>query len=138
ANPGEQLRQLEILNVAGRRGFTDVAAVRAALGGLIPVMAGVRLTVAFAVIGCLAGEVMAAQPPGPIPLPRPRPALKADNLASLSAHNTVGKSAVTPFALAPQPLQGGITAAVPHVSGLRQATYEPVNSSASRPPGASR
>jgi peptidoglycan lytic transglycosylase len=101
-------------------------------------MTGARLTVAFAVIGCLAGEAMAAQSTGPIPLPRPRPALKADKLASLSGHSAVGKSAATPLALAPQQLQGGITTSIPHVSGLRQATFEPANSSGSRPPGPSR
>jgi soluble lytic murein transglycosylase len=81
---------------------------------------------------------MAAQSTGPIPLPRPRPALKADKLASLSGHSAVGKSAATPLALAPQQLQGGITTSISHVSGLRQATFEPANSSGSRPPGPSR
>jgi hypothetical protein len=78
--------------------------------------------VAFAVIGVVSGEAIAARPTGPIPLPRPRPALKTDKLASTSGHSGVGKNSETP--LAPQTLRGAITATVPHTGSFRQATYE--------------
>jgi soluble lytic murein transglycosylase len=97
-----------------------------------------RLVVAFAVIGVVAGEALAAQPTAPIPLPRPRPALKTDKLASFSGHAAVGRNAATPLALAPQTLRGGITASIPQTGSFRQATFEPVNASVQRPPGASR
>jgi soluble lytic murein transglycosylase len=84
--------------------------------------------VAFAVIGVLAGEALAALPTGPIPLPRPRPALKADKLAAVAGHADAGRNS----------LQGGITASIPHTGSFRQATFEPVNSSAPRQSGASR
>jgi soluble lytic murein transglycosylase len=91
-------------------------------------MNAVRLMVAFAVIGVLAGEALAALPTGPIPLPRPRPALKADKLAAVAGHADAGRNS----------LQGGITASIPHTGSFRQATFEPVNSSAPRQSGASR
>ena len=101
-------------------------------------MTAIRLMVAFAVIGVIAGEALAARPTGPIPLPRPRPALKTDKLASFSGHAAVGRNAATPLALAPQTLRGGITASIPQTGSFRQATFEPVNASAQRPPGPSR
>jgi soluble lytic murein transglycosylase len=101
-------------------------------------MTAIRLMVAFAVIGVIAGEALAARPTGPIPLPRPRPTLKTDKLVSLSGHAAVGRNSATPLALAPQTLRGGITASIPRTDSFRQATFELVNSSAQRPPVASR
>ena len=79
-------------------------------------MTAIRLMVAFAVIGVIAGEALAARPTGPIPLPRPRPALKTDKLVSLSGHAAVGRNSATPLALAPQTLRGGITASSPRTA----------------------
>ena len=101
-------------------------------------MTAIRLMVAFAVIGVIAGEALAARPTGPIPLPRPRPALKTDKLATFSGHAAVDRNAATPLALAPQTLRGGITASIPQTGSFRQATFEPVNALAQRPPGPSR